>query len=75
MMVYLTSLAVWIVALSITKRWGLLAYSLYVSSCTDYISSNEESNMQIKDLKVTIKINNKKIKNETRKFSTMKFVL
>ena len=41
MMVYLTSLAVWIVALSITKRWGLLAYSLYVSSCTDYISSND----------------------------------
>ena len=41
MMVYLTYLAVWIVALSITKIWGLLAYSLYVSSFTDYISSNE----------------------------------
>ena len=50
MMVYLTSLAVWIVALSITKRWGLLAYSLYVSSFTDYISSNEVFLLNFKQL-------------------------
>ena len=50
MMVYLTSLAVWIVALSITKRWGLLAYSLYVSSCTDYISSNDVFILNFKQL-------------------------